>query len=82
MTTTSMTITIQRTFVKGEITEGRLLIDGQRVCDTLENTFSCLEAGTYDIKLAKCKQYARKMILVNQDSHGLRCDGAGAAGAG
>ena len=59
-----MTITIQRTFMKGEITEGHVTIDGQRICDTLENSFSCLAAGSYAVELVKCKQYARKMILV------------------
>ena len=59
-----MTIIIQRTFMKGEITEGHVSIDGQRICDTLENSFSCLKAGTYEIELVKCKQYARKMIRV------------------
>ena len=59
-----MTITIQRTFIKGEITEGHVTIDGQRICDTLENSFSCLAAGSYAVELVKCKQYARKMILV------------------
>ena len=59
-----MTIIIQRTFMKGEITEGHVAIDGQRICDTLENSFSCLKAGTYEIELVKCKQYARKMIRV------------------
>ena len=61
---TSMTITIQRTFMKGEITEGHVSIDGQRICDTLENSFSCLAPGSYAVELVKCKQYARKMILV------------------
>lgn len=59
-----MTITILRTFTKGEITEGHIAIDGQRICDTLENSFSCLATGSYDVELVKCKQYARKMILV------------------
>ena len=59
-----MTITIQRTFTKGEITEGHVSIDGQRICDTLENSFSCLATGSYAVELVKCKQYARKMILV------------------
>ena len=59
-----MDIKIKRTNTKGEITEGRLTIDGQLVCDTLENTLTRLDPGTYPIILVKCKQYARKMILV------------------
>ena len=41
-----MEIKIQRTYTKGEITEGQLTIDGQLICDTLENTESRLSAGT------------------------------------
>lgn len=66
-----MTITIQRSFTKGEITEGHVTIDGQRICDTLENSFSLLAPGTYGIELQKCKQYARKMIIVKTDNSPL-----------
>ena len=66
-----MTITIQRTFIKGEITEGHVSIDGQRICDTLENSFSCLAAGSYAVELVKCKQYARKMICIQQSTMSL-----------
>ena len=30
-----MEIKVQRTYMKGEITEGQLTIDGQPICDTL-----------------------------------------------
>ena len=60
-----MTITLQRISVKGEITEGHLHIDGLTICDTLENTFSCLTPGEYYVHLHKCPQYARKMILLS-----------------
>lgn len=56
-----MNIMISRTYTKGEYTHGHLTIDGNRVCDTLENSSSCVPSGTYDISLIKCKQYARKM---------------------
>ena len=59
-----MIITLQRTSVNGEITEGRLSIDGIHICDTLENTFSCLVPGHYRVHLIKCSQYARKMPIV------------------
>ena len=60
-----MTITLQRISVKGEITEGHLLIDGLTTCDTLENTHSCLAPGDYSVHLRKCCQYARKMIFLS-----------------
>ena len=59
-----MIVTLQRTSVNGEITEGRLSIDGIHICDTLENTFSCLAPGHYCVHLIKCSQYARKMPIV------------------
>ena len=57
--------------MKGEITEGHVSIDGQRICDTLENSFSCLAAGSYAVELVKCKQYARKMICIQQSTMSL-----------
>lgn len=60
-----MNITLQRISINGEITEGQLLIDGLTICDTLENTYSCLAPGDYRVHLDKCRQYARKMILLS-----------------
>lgn len=59
-----MNITLQRISIKGEITEGHLRIDGFTICDTLENTYSCLAPGEYRIHILKCRQYARKMLLI------------------
>ena len=66
-----MEIKVQRTYMKGEITEGQLTIDGQLICDTLENTESRLSAGTYPLLLVKCKQYARKMISIQANPQSL-----------
>lgn len=60
-----MNIVIKRHLVRGEFTHGILTIEGVRVCDTLENTSSCIPSGNYDITLIKCKQYARKMPCLN-----------------
>ena len=59
-----MNIIIQRDRPRGEYVHGQLTIDGNRVCQTLENALSCVPAGEYVISLIKCKQYARKMPLV------------------
>lgn len=64
----SMNIVITRTRVKGEYTHGHLTIDGNRICDTLENSTSCVPAGDYPITLIKCKQYARKMLCLNANA--------------
>ena len=60
-----MNITLQRISVKGEITEGHLRIDGLTICDTLENTYSCLAPGDYRLHIIKCRQYARKMPILS-----------------
>ena len=59
-----MNITLQRINIKGEITEGQLIIDGLTICDTLENSYSNLAPGHYRIHLHKCRQHARKMLLL------------------
>ena len=59
-----MNITLQRISVKGEITEGHLRIDGLTICDTLENTYSCLAPGDYRVHNIKCRQYARQMPIL------------------
>ena len=61
----TMNIVITRIFTKGEYTHGKLTIDGNRVCDTLENANALVPAGEYVITLLKCKQYARKMPCLN-----------------
>lgn len=66
-----MNITLQRISVKGEITEGHLRIDGYTICDTLENTYSCLAPGDYRVHLIKCRQYARKMPILIPNSSSL-----------
>ena len=60
-----MNIVIKRHLIRGEFTHGILTIDGVRVCDTLENTTSCVPSGNYDISIIKCKQYSRKMPCLN-----------------
>ena len=59
-----MKILIKRNLAEGEVTEGKLYIDDIFICDTLENTHSCLPAGSYTISIMKCKQYRRNIISV------------------
>ena len=63
-----MNIFLNRTFIKGEYVHGHLSIDGIRVCDTLENSRSCVPVGDYVIHLVRCKQYARKMPCLNANA--------------
>ena len=66
-----MNITLQRISVKGEITEGHLRIDGLTICDTLENTYSCLAQSDYRVHIIKCSQYGRKMPILIPNSSSL-----------
>ena len=59
-----MKILIKRNLAEGEVTEGKLYIDDIFICDTLENTHSCLPAGSYTISIMKCKQHRRNVICV------------------
>ena len=68
-----MNIVVTRTLERGEITEGHLTIDGITVCQTLENTLSGLPEGQYDVTLKLCKQYSRKVIMVDDKHHCRTC---------
>ena len=68
-----MNIIIRRTMTHGEYTHGHLSIDGLRICDTLENANALAPAGAYTLTLAKCKQYSRKMALLNANTPCDRC---------
>ena len=68
-----MNIIIQRDRPRGEYVHGQLTIDGNRVCQTLENALSCVPAGEYVISLLKCKQYSRKMPCLNANSPCAQC---------
>lgn len=68
-----MKVMINRTLTRGEYTHGRLSIDGNHICDTLENSTSCVPAGEYVITLLKCKQYSRKMLCLNPNAPCLQC---------
>ena len=68
-----MKVMINRTLTRGEYTHGRLSIDGNHICDTLENSTSCVPAGDYVITLLKCKQYSRKMLCLNPNAPCLQC---------
>lgn len=43
----------------GQAIDGQLIADGQKLCDTAENSLSCLPAGTYIVERHYCKQYGR-----------------------
>ena len=50
-----MNIIIKRTQSIKHFVEGHLYIDENLICDTLENSCSCLSSGIYAIRITKCK---------------------------
>ena len=63
-----MKIEILRTEKTGEAIIGMLHIDGQYICDTVENRMTTLVAGQYRIVRHYCKHYERFMPLVVKSS--------------
>ena len=59
-----MNIIIKRTQSIKHFVEGHLYIDEKLICDTLENSRSCLSSGIYAIRITKCKQHRRNVICV------------------
>ena len=59
-----MNIIISRYRFIQESINGRLSIDGMRVCDTLENLNFCLPAGQYTITCHKCPFRKRNVPLI------------------
>ena len=53
---------------------GRLWIDGQYVCDTLENAPFCLQEGSYSLSLEYVASKERKMLVVGGKPHSLMVD--------
>ena len=50
-----MNIIIKRTQSIKHFVEGHLYIDENLICDTLENSRSCLSSGIYALRITKCK---------------------------
>ena len=58
-----MNIIIKRTQSIKHFVEGHLYIDENLICDTLENSRSCLSSGIYAIRITKCKLKALVFIM-------------------
>ena len=72
-TNRTMKMVLTRLFTKGEYTHGSLSIDGIKICSTLENANALVPSGNYTIRLAKCKQYSRKMLCLNPEAPCTLC---------
>ena len=69
----SLNLVLTRNIVRGEYVHGRLTIDGNFVCHTLENSNGAVPAGDYPITLVKCKHHSRKMPVLNPNAPCDRC---------
>ena len=49
---------------------GQLWIDGQYVCDTLENEPCCLQEGSYPLVIKFVESEHRKMMVVDKEKKG------------
>ena len=72
-TQNSLHIIITRDYSRKGYTHGHLTIDGVRVCSTLENANALVPKGQYPFSLIKCKQYSRKMPVLNANCPCDRC---------
>lgn len=63
-TATPLAITIFRTVIGPDATDGILQIGGQNVCSCSEHTATRLSAGTYAVLIHRCHQYQRKMPII------------------
>lgn len=63
-TATPLAITLFRTLIGPDATDGILQIGGQNVCSCSEHTATRLPAGTYAVLIHRCHQYQRKMPII------------------
>lgn len=55
--------------VHSNFKEGSLIINGEQVCDFVEDAVTGLGTGTYTLSIGKCPVQKRQIILVNPLSH-------------
>lgn len=67
-----MIIEVRRIRTQSESIDGHLYIEGQKICDTVENTYKAVKPGTYAITLVRCPLYERKLPHIGRDR--LYCD--------
>ena len=67
---------IIRDTVTNDAVLGKLLVDGNVVCDTLENKDTLIPCGTYKLSVCDSPKFKRKLALVYNDdvpaSRGIR----------
>lgn len=64
-----MNIELRRYRIKPETIDGRIYIDGGKVCDSAEKARHCLPPGEYSIILARRHPKDRKMPIIIADGN-------------
>lgn len=59
-----MNIILIRHSKHGEAVDGKVMIEGEYICQTAENYNRRLPAGKYEIRNVKCRQHSRKMLML------------------
>lgn len=73
---------IERFAVCRSAVHGRMWIDGQHVCDTLENESCCLSEGSYPLSLGYVESEERKMIVIGKPPYAFPWEPQEEASAG
>lgn len=63
-----MKIIINRIRIKKHTTDGKLFIDGQHICDTVEATPTLIPPGTYNISIFKCARSKRQIPIIQMET--------------
>lgn len=64
-----MNIELRRYRIRPDTIDGRIYIDGGKVCDSAENAHHCLPPGEYSIILARIHPKDRKMPIIIADGN-------------
>ncbi|MBR5785020.1 MAG: hypothetical protein IKY43_07675 [Bacteroidales bacterium] len=67
-----MNIKVERYKNNGRVVDGLLKINGKTICSTAENAEHCLVEGVYDVELHYCKQYHKRVLIVNTFDDSIR----------
>ncbi len=67
-----MNIELIRIRHTGNAIDGQLIVDGQILCNTVEDSSTCLPTGTYTVGRHYCKQYARYVPKIQSGK--CQCD--------
>lgn len=68
-----MTIEIRRYRIRKETIDGKVYIDGKKVCDCAENARHCLGVGTHRVTHTRCVREDRNIPLIGHSACPHNC---------